>query len=229
VDDDDLSDNARPPVFPELSGLSAGGVDLNTDFTPDSAFRLVAVTYRRQAQRFKDRWTYYRFQRLVRDGEGRELPESRIYRNLRVKNLLFALHERDWDDVGGLPSFTPPEPPSLWTSILQDFANGNVVGGFAGVVTAWLGGGVRPQQPAGPPRPPRDFVYYVQFVVTGLSSTPKIRDFEHFQDNTLVGVVTFDALTEKLRSENGALYWKSHTSADGYLTTGTFDFVRPAS
>lgn len=233
IDDEDLSDNERGPTFPELSNLTAGSMDLSANFTPERAFQLVAITYKLKERKYK-KWTYYNFQRIVRDGDGNVIKKgSKVYRNLRLKNLIFAFQARDWDNIGGNSSFTPPAPPSAWASAFQQLANGNVLAAAGQMIAAAFGLGGnnnQPQQQSGPPKPPRDFAYFVQFIVTGLSSKPKMADLRgkkdtDFQENTLIGVISFDALAEKLRSENGAIYWNSHLSADGYMTTGTFDFI----
>ena len=232
VDDKDLSDNERGPTFPELSNLTAGNIDLSANFKPDRAFQLIAVTYKLKPRKYK-KWDYYNFQRIVRDGDGNIIKDgTKIYKNLRLKNLVFAFQARDWDNIGGNASFKPPDPGSAWASAFQQFANGNILGGIAATIGAIFGGNNNnQQQQQGPPKPPRDFAYFVQFIVTGLSSTPKMADLRgqkdtDFQENTIVCVVSFDALAEKLRTENGALYWNSHMSADGYMTTGTFDFLK---
>ena len=230
VEDEDLSDNERGPTFPELSNLSAGNIDLSANFKPDRAFQLIAVTYKLKPRKYK-KWDYYNFQRIVRDGDGNIIKKgTKVYRNLRLKNLVFAFHARDWDNIGGGAGFKPPDPSSAWASAFQQFANGNIMGGIMGIIGAIAGNNNNQQQQQGPQKPPRDFAYFIQFIVTGLSSKPKVSDLRgqkdtDFQENTLVGVVSFDALAEKLRTENGAIYWNSHMSADGYMTTGTFDFL----
>lgn len=223
-------DPERPVKMPDPLDLTENPGKDGTKFvlyrtfeTGDAAkpYLLARVSYWLEPRKWKT-WDYFYFCREVIDGEGKavgNIPKVKVYKNLRVRHLLFLFHERDVQNVGGTTSFTPPDPPAGYMEFFQrtlalaaDMVRRLFGGGGGGG-----GGGAGPD----PTKPPRDYAYYVQYLVTGLSSTPNPKDFEDLQENLIVGVVSMDALAEKLRRENAALYWNTRAKGESYVTTGT--------
>jgi len=226
-----VAEDSPEPVDPLLD-IPNPDIGVSQPFEPEKGYKLIAVRY--SAGRLKTikiagvEKKYFSFKREEIDPDG-TIAASKTYNSFRLKKLVFFTVSRDWDNIKGLDGFSAPSNGTgsvsdTWKKYVMDptAANaGSVLGAVYDAIKNMVTNGNNSNSSAGSTLP-RDQCYYVQFFVTGLSSRPVKREFLDFTENTLMHIMSFDALTEKVRTENGAMYWNDHAAADGYLTTGTF-------
>ncbi len=164
----------------------------------EGRFSVVKVSYHLEPHEYKG-FNYYFFRRTVEGLHGGDKTEYK-YR-LRVKHLVFVFYCTTRDDIKG-------EHVVLGKGELPD-------AGKLGIRSMTQGNGSSANSAQNFPsasKPSKDIVYYVQYFVTGLSSSPQLKKFKeprYFVENMLMGLVYCSTISERLQKDTGASYWHS--------------------